>query len=206
MNTFIALLRGINVGGNNIIKMAPLKACFEKLGFCQVTTYIQSGNILFQAPRPAKELTDQIEETLSKQFRYNSCVVLISHSQLKRIVELAPKNFGQNADTYRYDVIFLKKPVTPKNAIKVVKTKEGVDNVHAGKYTLYFSRLISGVSQSHMSRIIQTPIYQHMTIRNWNTTKQLLTMAEGLSKSAHALESQFGSTSTKECKTKTNKR
>src|SRR5690242_13294515 len=103
MTTFIAILRGINVGGNNIIKMTALKACFEKLGLTGVTTYIQSGNVLFQASAPVKDLTAQIEKALSKQFKYKSCVVLISRAQLKQIIDQAPKSFGKNPDIYRYD-------------------------------------------------------------------------------------------------------
>jgi uncharacterized protein (DUF1697 family) len=59
MNKYLALLRGINVGGNNIIKMVDLKACFEKMGFLDVSTYIQSGNVLFSSP----------ETSLTKLFR-----------------------------------------------------------------------------------------------------------------------------------------
>lgn len=179
MTTFIALLRGVNVGGNNIIKMTELKECLEKLGLMKVTTYIQSGNVLFQTSTSAKDLREQIERALSKKFNYKSCVVVVSQAQLKRIIEQAPSGFGQSPDIYRYDVIFLRAPITPKDVIKTVKAKEGVDNVHMGKYVLYFSRLISRATQSHLPKIIQTPFYQQMTIRNWNTTQKLLMLVKG---------------------------
>jgi uncharacterized protein (DUF1697 family) len=176
--SYVALLRGINVGGNNLIKMTDLKTCFESMGFLDVTTYIQSGNVLFTAPGDPENLTDTIEKTLSKKFSYASRVVVVSHTELKKIVASAPRGFGKDAAKFRYDVIFLKKPLTAPEAMKSVRVKEGVDQAYAGKGVLYFSRLIEKAGQSHLSRIITLPMYQHMTIRNWNTTTKLLTLME----------------------------
>ncbi|HET9587353.1 MAG TPA: DUF1697 domain-containing protein [Anaerolineales bacterium] len=179
MNRFVALLRGINVGGKNLIKMADLKACFEALGFENVSTYIQSGNVLFNADRPDRAtLESRIEEALSKTFNYESRVVVRSHKQMKEIAARAPEGFGDHPGTYRYDVIFLKAPLTAAQAMKSVSTKEGVDQAFGGKGVLYFSRLISRATQSHLSRIIGLPVYQSMTIRNWNTTTKLLSLMD----------------------------
>jgi uncharacterized protein (DUF1697 family) len=179
MNQYAALLRGINVGGKNLIKMAELKACFEVLGLDNVLTYIQSGNVIFSADKTARTaLTSQIEEALSKTFRYNSRVVVRSYQEMKHIVASAPRGFGSDPATYRYDVIFLKEPLGAAGAMKSVTTKEGVDQAFAGKGVLYFSRLISKAAQSHLTRIIGTPVYQSMTIRNWNTTTKLLRLME----------------------------
>ena len=171
----LALLRGINVGGSNVIKMAALKACFESMEFDDVTTYIQSGNVVFSTPIVDQALLGRtIEAGLSKQFMYNSRVVVVSLATLKRVVEEAPKGFGTHPDAYRYDVIFVKAPLTPRKAIKVVEIKVGVDDVSIGRHALYASRLISRATQSRLSRIVQKPEYQYMTIRNWNTTTKLL--------------------------------
>jgi uncharacterized protein (DUF1697 family) len=178
MTQYVALLRGINVGGKNLIKMTDLKACFESLRFKNVRTYIQSGNVLFSATGTNAKLTKQIEESLSKTFNYESRVVVRSLKQMKDIVRGAPKGFGSDPATYRYDVIFLKGPLTATKAMKSVTTKEGVDQAIAGKGVLYFSRLISKAAQSHLTRIITMPVYQNMTIRNWNTTTKLLKMME----------------------------
>ena len=181
MNQYVALLRGINVGGKNLIKMTDLKACFEGLGFESVSTYIQSGNVLFSAAGSAQaQLTNQIEEALSKTFNYQSRLVIRSRKQMKNIVAHAPKGFGSDLATYRYDVIFLKDPLTAIQAMKSVTTKEGVDQAFAGKGVFYFSRLISKASQSHLARIIGLPVYQSMTIRNWNTTTKLLNLMEAV--------------------------
>lgn len=179
MAVYLALLRGINVGGKNIIKMADLKACFESIGFSNVTTYIQSGNVVFASPeKDNASLTDKIEKTLSTRFNYTSRLVLVTHPEMKKIVAGAPKGFGDDPDTYRYDVIFLKGPLTPAKAMEQVSVKEGVDQAYQGKYVLYFSRLISRASQSRLTRIISLPVYQNMTIRNWNTTTKLLALME----------------------------
>ena len=176
---YLVLLRGINVGGNNIIKMTDLKACFENMGFAEVVTFIQSGNVLFKAAENDKtKLTTKIESVLSERFVYESRIVTITHKELKKVIEEAPKGFGKDLDKYRYDVIFLKEPLTPKDAMKNVRIKEGIDNAYMGKYVLYFSRLISKASQSHLTKIITLPMYQYMTIRNWNTTTKLLALME----------------------------
>jgi uncharacterized protein (DUF1697 family) len=172
---YVALLRGINVGGSNLIRMAALKACFEAEGFREVATYIQSGNVLFTATRANPHtLTGQIEKALSKTFAYQSRVVVRSFEQMKATVEKAPRGFGRQPTAYRYDVIFLKDPLTPDEAMKSVTAKPGVDRVFPGDGVLYFSRLISRASQSHLSRVVGTPAYQNMTIRNWTTTGKLL--------------------------------
>jgi uncharacterized protein (DUF1697 family) len=176
---YLALLRGINVGGKNIIKMADLKASFESMGLSDVTTYIQSGNVVFASTeKDIAKLTDKIERTLSKRFNYTSRPVLVAHPEMKKIVAGAPKGFGDEPDKYRYDVIFLKEPLTPAKAMEQVSIREGVDQAYEGKYVLYFSRLISRASQSHLTKIIGLPMYQNMTIRNWNTTTKLLALME----------------------------
>ncbi len=181
MNLYVALLRGINVGGKNLIKMPELAAFFEALGFTEVRTYIQSGNVIFRASGPDQpRLTSSLEDALTKNFNYDSRVVVRSYEEVRAIVTQAPEGFGSDPSTYRYDVIFLKEPLTSSEAMKSVSMKEGVDQVFAGNRVLYSSRLISRATQSHLSRIITMPIYQNMTIRNWNTTTRLVNMMEAL--------------------------
>jgi uncharacterized protein (DUF1697 family) len=177
---YLALLRGINVGGKNVIKMTDLKASFEAMGFSNVATYIQSGNVLFQSAEKDKAmLTGKIEKELSKKFDSPLRIVAVTHKELAAIIREAPDGFGEDGALYRYDVIFLKEPLTPREAMKSVSTKAGVDTAHAGKQALYFSRLIARASQSHLTKIIGLPVYQNMTIRNWNTTTKLLGLMEG---------------------------
>jgi uncharacterized protein (DUF1697 family) len=175
----VALLRGINVGGKNLIRMPALKACFEENGFEDVVTYIQSGNVLFTAPTtPAAELTRRIEAMLAEAFDYLPTVVVRTRRQMRAIVDRAPKGFGSEPAKYRYDLIFLKEPLAAKVALQSVPTKQGVDAAHPGTGVLYFSRLSAKASQSRLSRIVSSPIYASVTIRNWNTTTRLLSMMD----------------------------
>jgi uncharacterized protein (DUF1697 family) len=174
MTQYVALLRGINVGGNHLIKMADLKRCFEADGFGNVATYIQSGNVLFDASEESPaSLSARIEAALLARFGYQARIVLRSHAQMRAIVADAPAGFGGQPDLYRYDVVFLREPLTVAEAMKELKTREGVDQAFAGDGVCYFSRLASRAAQSYLSRIIGLPIYQSLTIRNWNTTTRL---------------------------------
>lgn len=173
--THVALLRGINVGGKNLIRMSTLTACFEANGFQEVSTYIQSGNVIFASPRSGSvELARRIEAMLSATFNYQQTVVVRSRNQMRAVVENAPDGFGTQPASYRYDVIFLKEPLTAKTAMGGIDVKPGVDEAHPGSGVLYFSRLISKASQSRLTKIVSSPIYPSITIRNWNTTTQLL--------------------------------
>jgi uncharacterized protein (DUF1697 family) len=179
MIVYAALLRGINVGGKNIIKMTDLKTCVESLGLANVETYIQSGNVLFHTGEVDQvHLESRLEEALSAAFHYDSTVVVRSAEEIKNTITQAPPGFGSEPDMYRYDVIFLKQPLTSSEAMESITTREGVDQAFGGKGVLYFSRLISRASQSRLTRIIGMPIYQSMTIRNWNTTTKLASLME----------------------------
>ena len=178
MNQFVALLRGINVGGKNLIRMSDLKACFEEQGFGAVATYIQSGNVLFTSEELGQRLASRIEKALATRFSYGARIVLLSRRQLAQVIARAPAGFGAQPAKYRYDVIFLKDPLRATTAIKSVLTRPGVDEAIAGPGALYFSRLIAKASQSQLARVVSLPIYQQMTIRNWNTTTKLLRLIE----------------------------
>lgn len=176
---YIALLRGINVGGKNRIKMADLTVCFMKMGFDQVTTYIQSGNVLFLSEENDKDkLTSLIEKTLSDTFDYQSKIVLLSDLQLEEVIETAPPSFGKDTDTYKFDVLFIKPPLTSQQAIDRIQLKEGVDQVAEGKHVVYMSRPKAQASQSSLIKLSANPVYQQITVRNWNTTTKLWELAQ----------------------------
>ena len=181
MTRYLVLLRGINVGGRNRVAMADLRKVVESLGHTDVVTYIQSGNVLFTAPTtPAAELTRRIEAMLAQAFDYVPTVVVRTRRQMRAIVDRAPKGFGREPAKYRYDLIFLKEPLAAKVALQSVPTKPGVDAAHPGTGVLYFSRLSAKASQSRLSRIVSSPIYPSVTIRNWQTTTRLLSMMDEL--------------------------
>src|SRR6478752_2910255 len=127
MARYVALLRGINVGGNNLIRMADLRACLDADGFDDVRTYIQSGNVLFTASGSSATITTRLERTLSAGFGYEATVALRSARQFRAIVDAAPEGFGVDRQRYRSDVIFLMPPLTPAPATADVPTRQGVD-------------------------------------------------------------------------------
>ena len=177
MTEFVALLRGINVGGKNLIKMSELKRCFEEQGLENVRTFIASGNVLFEHHREAgPKLVKRMEAALEKTFDYGASVVLRSEKQMREVVARAPKGFGTEPAKYRYDVLFLKEPLTAAEAMKSVTTKEGVDRAFAGKGVVYFSRLIAKATQSRLPKLVMLPVYKSLTIRNWNTTTKLVAL------------------------------
>ena len=178
-NRYVALLRGINVGGNNLIKMIELRSSFAEMGFSDVETYIQSGNVIFSSKLKNKaKLTAMIEEALSEAYNYESKVVVVTASEMERVVTQAPKGFGKDPVAYRYDVIFVREPVKTSEALKDVPTAPGVDDIAAGDHALYFRRLANEAAQSKLSKLVQRPVYKSLTIRNWNTTMKLLHLVQ----------------------------
>lgn len=179
MPRYVGLLRGINVGGANLIRMADLRGWLEDGGLTDVGTYIQSGNVLFSSRDTANaRIAAAVEALIGRGSGLTVRVVVRSHEQLRDIVALAPAGFGASPARYRYDVIFLKEPLTAPAAMRSIRLKEGVDEAHTGRGVLYFARLVAKAPQSQLSRLASIPEYQRMTIRNWNTTTRLLAMLD----------------------------
>jgi uncharacterized protein (DUF1697 family) len=174
---YLALLRGINVGGKNLVKMTELRSAFDELGFDDVATYIQSGNVVFRAPRQRGDaLTARIESELGRRFGVELKVVLLTEAQLRGVVADAPRGFG--GDSHLCDVIFLRKPLTVKRVMGLVDLRDGIDSAWAGKGVVYFSRLAARASGSRISKLVVRPEYQDMTIRSWTTTRKLLALMD----------------------------
>jgi uncharacterized protein (DUF1697 family) len=175
--TYVALLRGINVGGKNRILMADLRACLEEAGYEDVRTYIQSGNVVFRSTVNEREtLRHDLERRLAEAFDYAATVELRDLAQMRGVVEAAPAGFGDDRDTLHYDVIFLLPPLAPAEALEALTLRDGVDAAWAGPGVVYTTRVTALASKSGISRIISHPFYQRMTIRNWNTTTKLLAL------------------------------
>lgn len=160
---YIAFLRGINVGGKNLVKMSDLQKQFEKIGLSDVKTVIASGNVIFTgSPNKLKALPYQ--------------VVTLSYTALKKVVDSAPKSWS-GKDLRKY-VAFLVNPLTPKSAAKEVKVKENIDRLDVGKNVLYLSTKLEGLSKSSFKDLIKTKIYKQITLRNFNTVEKILKLME----------------------------
>jgi len=180
MKKYAVLLRGINVGGKNKIPMASLKLALEEVGFVGVMTYIQSGNVIVASNLSSQEITHIIETMLPQKFALDSSIIkvlVLSHAQLEAVITNKPKGFGEKPDMYHSDAIFLM-GASVDEALQVFSLKEGIDAIWPGDGVIYSQRLSSERTKSRLNKIIGTPVYASMTIRNWNTTTKLLTLLD----------------------------
>jgi uncharacterized protein (DUF1697 family) len=174
--TYVALLRGINVGGKSLLKMADLKTCLERSGFEHVATYIQSGNVIFDSDiGDAVKLTRAMEKALASTFDHEAAIVVKSHDQFKAVVAKAPRDWRTRTDLRCY-VAFLRAPLAAKDALKELGPREGVDAVKAGDGVLYMSTLLSRLKQSGFTKVVGKDIYRQMTIRNYRTCQKTLAL------------------------------
>ncbi|HYD35171.1 MAG TPA: DUF1697 domain-containing protein [Vitreimonas sp.] len=181
MKTYILLLRGINVGGKNKVPMADLKKCLVDMGFSNVSTYIASGNAIIDSDQNPKVIQSQVEKALIKNFKLDSeliKVLVLTRDELQAVIEHKPKGFGEQPDKYHSDVIFLME-IEAAQAMSVFDPREGVDKVWPGKGVIYSQRLSSERTKSRLNKIVASPLYKSMTIRNWNTTTKLLKLISG---------------------------
>jgi uncharacterized protein (DUF1697 family) len=176
MTTYLVLLRGINVGGKNKVPMAALRELLEELGYRDVSTYIASGNVILRSDRPPAEVKRDVEEALPKRFRLDSELIsvrVLTHAELRAVVEKRPKGFGEEPGTYHSDAIFLI-GLDAAKAMEVFDPHPEVDRVWPGDGVIYSQRLSAQRTRSRLNKAITTPLYKSMTIRSWSTTLALL--------------------------------
>ncbi|MFN8532882.1 MAG: DUF1697 domain-containing protein [Dehalococcoidia bacterium] len=176
MTTYLVLLRGINVGGKNIMPMAELRMCLKEIGFVGVSTYIASGNVLLQSADDVDGVRAAIEDALPKRFRLDNDQIrvhVLTQSQLQAIVDNRPDGFGDRPDLYHSDAIFLMDG-DALDVMPVFNPREGVDRVWPGDGVIYSQRLSAERAKSRLGQIAASPFYKSMTIRSWSTTTKLL--------------------------------
>jgi uncharacterized protein (DUF1697 family) len=177
----VILLRGINVGGKNNLSMAALKECLEELGYADVATYINSGNVIADSKKSATAVEAEIEKVLPAKFKLDSeliRVLALSKATFKAMVDGRPKGFGDEPGKYHSDAIFLMRDIKLKDAVGVFDPREGVDAFWPGKGVIYHRRLSAERTKSKLNKVLATPFYKSMTIRSWQTTEKLLAMLE----------------------------
>lgn len=169
----VALLRGINVGGNNMIKMSALKASFERLGFTNVATYINSGNVLFKTKTTdARQVEKKIERMLAGEYQLPCKVVVRSAGEMADLVKKLPKDWTGDKDR-RYNVIFLRHTIDSKDILAGLKFKPDIENVTYLPGTLLWSAHVKDLTRTTMLKLSSHKMFQEMTVRNLNTTKKL---------------------------------
>ena len=184
LNVFVALLRGVNVGGNNMISMSSLKESFETIGFTQVTTYINSGNIVFQTKEgDARKLEKKIEQMLSKDYELGSKVVVRSLPEMEKLVKSLPPGWNGGDSRWRYNIIFLRHSIDSEKLVADLPVKEDVDHITYRPGALLWSAQVSEWPRSYMAKLSSRKIFQDMTVRNLNTTKKLYELMKKVAES-----------------------
>lgn len=171
--TYVALLRGINVGGNNKVDMKQLKTTFEQAGMNNVSTYINSGNVIFTDGKyNAKELTERLEKAIEQEFGFVVKVLLRDFDNLKKVVNALPDSW-QNNDTMKCDVMFLWESIDTPEVVNQLKIVPDIDTVKYVDGTILWRVDRENVTRSGMMKLVGTDLYRQMTIRNCNTTRKL---------------------------------
>lgn len=172
-DVFVALLRGVNVGGNNMISMKSLKESFEKLGFANVTTYINSGNIVFKTKEAdPRKLEKKIEQMLEREYELTSKVVVRNLAEMESVVQNLPKNWGSDKE-WRYNVVFLRHSIDSEKILNELEVRKDIEEVFYRPGTLLWSSQMSALKGTEGLKFSTRKMGQEITVRNTNTTRKL---------------------------------
>ncbi len=171
--TYVALLRGINVGGNRKVDMKLLKATFERIGLRDVRTYINSGNVIFASDTgdPAS-LAREIEAAIEADFGFPVTVLIRDREQISRVAETLPADWV-NDDSAKCDVMFLGQAIDSPEVLDRLTIKPEIDDVIYTPGVLLWRVERPKVTRSGMMKIVGTDLYANMTVRNCNTLRKL---------------------------------
>jgi len=181
MPVVISMLRGVNVGGHNRIKMEALRAVYESLGLLEVQTYVQSGNVVFKTKeRTLAALAKSIEDTIQRDHGFRPGVVLRTPSELRDAIAKNPFADRQNIDPSKLLVTFLSTAPEAEargNAL-AIKTFPEELRIDGREVYIYFP---NGMARPKMSwPRIEKALKTWGTGRNWNTVTKLLEIADAL--------------------------
>ena len=176
---YLALLRGINVGGNNIIKKDDLKECFESVGFKSVKTYIQSGNILFQSTlSDTSKIQKALSKGLLKRFSYSGSVLIISEKDYKAMLSKTPKDWGTN-ENWKHNALFILDDSKPKDLLsELPPPKKDIETVTPVPGVIFWSLSKNDQTKTTLMELAKSPVYKKVTVRNHNTVFKLLKLFE----------------------------
>jgi uncharacterized protein (DUF1697 family) len=170
---YVALLRGINVGGKTLIKMADLKATVEELGFAEVSTYIASGNVLFESSeRGAAGLEKRIEGAVERRFDLPVKVVVLDRPAYGRIVKAIPKAWVGDK-SLRANVAFVRRGTDAKKVVRALEPDPAIEEVKAIAGAILWATRRDALNRSVMRKLIGGAAYKELTVRNLNTTLKL---------------------------------
>lgn len=175
---YVALLRGINVGGNNKIDMKQLKATFEAAGMTNVRTYINSGNVIFSDETHTQlELAGILEETIEQMHGFHVAVLIKSMDEMRTVDAVLPREW-QNGATMKCDVIFLWNGIREDAVVTDLRIRPEIDDVRTAPGVIIWKVDRANATKSGLLKLIGTPLYRQMTVRNSNTLRKLLAIME----------------------------
>lgn len=182
MAIYIALLRGINVGGKNKIKMADLRELLERIGLEKVQTYIQSGNILFESDEAEAALRERIEQEIETRFGLSITVILRTSDELKQIVESCPFSDEQIAEAEAtsegeclYVSMLLAEPLAERvGKLEAFDFKDDQYRIVGRDVFLLFRQ---SIRNSKLAVQVEK-LGVTATTRNWKTISKLVALAE----------------------------
>lgn len=184
LSVFVALLRGVNVGGNNMISMSSLKESFQAMGFPHVTTYINSGNIIFTTKdSDARKLETRIEQMLVKEYQLNSKVVLRSLPEMEKLLASLPRSWTGES-SWRHNVIFLRHSIDTEKLLAELPPKSDIEEVVHRDGALLWSTLATELNKTQMSKLSTRKVFQDTTVRNLNTTRKLYELMKKVTETA----------------------
>jgi len=170
---YVAFLRAINVGGNNMVRMGPLQESFERLGFSDVSTYINSGNVLFRSTATdPRRLERKIDAMLAAEFKLPAKTVVRSWSEMEGLLKIIDTTWRPDPD-WRHNVIFLRHTIDSAGIVKDLAPKPEIERLEYCPGTLLWSVRIDGWTRTAMVKLPARAIYKDMTVRNLNTTRKV---------------------------------
>ena len=175
---YISILRGINVGGKRKILMADLKKMYERMGFEEVQTYIQSGNVLFQYAENESlgDIEQKLEKQIEKTFGFHVPVIVKSRDEMARIILLNPFSNEQDFKEEKMYVVFLKQKPEQLTALDNIPQTEDQFIVKEDFIFLYFADKISNSVLTN--NLFERKLKTSATTRNWKTVQQLIKLTE----------------------------
>lgn len=175
---YVALLRGINVGGNNKVDMKLLKACFEEAGYRSVGTYINSGNVLFESDLlESGQLSRDIEDAIEKRFGLAIKVVVLDEKRLRYVADRVPLEWTHDSLEKRCEVLFLWPDIDKESVLDDIFQTE-VDTLVYYPGVVVWRMDRQDYSKSGLHKLIGSAVYKQSTIRNINTVRKLVQLLD----------------------------
>ena len=176
MKRYIALLRGVNISGKNKVPMAELKKCFEALGFMDVKTCLNSGNVIFSGEEmDASALISRIERMIQRQFGLDIPVFVLPQEDLAEILRHTPDWWGtENREIYDNLIFILPPAAFPDVFREIGEPKEGLEQIQAYKNAVFWSFSRKDYQKTNWwPKTASAAIGQKLTIRTANTVRKI---------------------------------